>query len=319
MKSYNDFLIDAEVEIEKISNNEDVIIIGDNASGKSDLIRKYALKMIDKCYYIDAVNRSFDSNSISSVLHGGTNHGINIEMIRQRLDDEKYNREDYFANNDKVERWFLAYKDVLAAKVRKFFQNNFCFRQEVDERGIIYKVFVDDQEWRLSSGYQAVLRILSELLLCEKYYQSSDLVVIIDEIDQFLSASNAAKFFNFIRNEFPHYRFVVTTHSADLLVNSTRYKLIVLKNNEYIIYDGDDFDTLTSVNTLFASAFKGRVRDNERDYTTRIDDELAGLLNRRIGGEWNEEDELALRRLKEKKLTGSQKLLYVQIRDWNFE
>ena len=52
MKSYNDFLIKVETEVKKnIDNNVDVVIIGDNASGKSDLIREYALKMIDNCYY----------------------------------------------------------------------------------------------------------------------------------------------------------------------------------------------------------------------------------------------------------------------------
>ena len=74
---------------------KDTIIIGDNSSGKSELLRKliYELRKFQNVYFIDAVNRNFSVQAISRTakLPIYTEHIINT-----RLDEEHFNIEDSF-------------------------------------------------------------------------------------------------------------------------------------------------------------------------------------------------------------------------------
>ena len=45
-------------------SHEDNIIIGDNSSGKSEILRNLVNLSFDKYYFIDAINRTFDSSKI---------------------------------------------------------------------------------------------------------------------------------------------------------------------------------------------------------------------------------------------------------------
>lgn len=318
MSCYDDFVSEAHEElIRLIDQGNDVVIIGDNASGKSDLIRMLAVGRIEDCYYIDVVNRSFVVGKVSENIISDVESVINVDMINKRLDDEHFNREDYFALHDRIERWFSIYQDELVEITKDFFRNDFYFDKDLDERGV-YKAYVAGKEWRLSSGYQAFLRIVAELIVCRMYYKETDLIVVIDELDQFLSVGNASRIFDFIRGCFNNYQFVITTHSSDLIVNSKDFKLLSLEGTKYMVYDGDDFDTLTSVNVLFDELyFKENDRGKKNSLDTRLDDVLDSLLNHRISGSWNQKDENALEALKSEKMTGVQKIIYMQIKDWD--
>lgn len=45
----------------------DSILIGDNASGKSEVLKQYMRKTQRTIYFIDAVNRNFNINAIASL------------------------------------------------------------------------------------------------------------------------------------------------------------------------------------------------------------------------------------------------------------
>ena len=315
IKSYANIIDEAVFILNNVlkNTNDDIIVIGDNASGKSDVLRTYAQKIVDECYYIDAVNRSFNQDRIASTMPTQSTPDISSRMISIRLERERFNLSDWFGNNDYVERWFPIYRDELERLSKKFFEDNISFR-EVNGR-ILF--FVNDKECRLSSGYQAMFRIFAELTLCRKFYTNKELVVIIDELDEFLSVKNAACIFNYIRSEFSEYRFVITTHSADMLVKSNNYRLMVMQSTDITTYDGNEFDTLTMINTLFNKLFFTSKNDNDSEGDYEIDEILARLLNHRLSGFWTEIDKRDLVYIKNQKLTGSQQMLYAQIKEWN--
>ena len=292
---------------------KDIIIIGDNSTGKSDLLRLYAKNILDDCYYIDIMNRSFVQEGIPIEEVIQTTPNITSKMMEQRLDDERFNKKDWFGNNDNILRWVPDYKEKLEVMCKDFFSDKIRFEAENG----FYKFYWDNDEIRLSNGFQAVFRIFSELILCQKYYKKDECVVIIDELDEFLSAHNSAKIFNYIRLKFPKYKFVITTHSADMLFKSNKYILIALQGDEVMTYDGDDFDTLTTVNALFNRMFfVDNNQDDSKDKSVDVDDLLARLLNHHVADIWTNDDDKQLKKIREENLTGSQKLIYAKLKGW---
>lgn len=66
--------------------------------------------------------------------------------------------------------------------------------------------YVDDAEVQLSSGYQAVIRLFCEICYFNDVMQSKNWtqgVVVIDEIDEYLSPKNSAEILNYIQRKFP--------------------------------------------------------------------------------------------------------------------
>ena len=96
----------------------------------------------------------------------------------------------------------------------------------------------------LSNGYQAIIRILLELVYYSdklKLRDGEKKVVIIDELDEFLSPKVCSNLWMFLKKEFPNLSFIVSTHSSDLIVGAEDANIIVLADNNYEILDSNDY------------------------------------------------------------------------------
>lgn len=80
---------------EKKLRNEDSIIIGDNSSGKSQLLKQIISQMEKKegIYFIDAVNRSFD---IKDVTREKKKPEYKKTILNTRLQENYFNLTDSF-------------------------------------------------------------------------------------------------------------------------------------------------------------------------------------------------------------------------------
>lgn len=295
-------------------SHQNYVVIGDNSSGKSLLLKNF-IKKIDynEIYFIDAVNRGFDVKMISKTARKPE---YKTTIIETRMRDEYFNLVDSFnCYGTLTERIEMIY-ELYQEEVQDLF-----YKLTGDRIEISYVITeglgqVDYGFWigLLSSGYQAIVRILLELL----YYQ--DMVVskqpkkywiVIDEIDEFLSPKYSALILEFLKEEFPWAKWLVSTHSCDLIANTSDADLIVLSNNDCEVMDIDDYASVSEVQIIFERLFgKMTIADSE------IENTLRRLLHNKMSNAWGSHDDACLDKLKGEKLSASQKVILKQIQEW---
>ena len=313
------FGMDALVSIsEKLLNRGlkygDSVIIGENSCGKSLLLRLLVQKAgkTDSIYFLDAVNRGFD---VGKVVRETKKPAYKRTIIDTRIQDDFFNLKDSFncfgTMTERIEQIYYPYEEKLQDLFEKLTDERF--------RLIPGDVFgeVEFKEGRglLSSGYQAIVRILLELL----YYQDKcveekgieSAVVIIDELDEFLSPGYAYKIFPFLRAQFPQMDFIVTTHSGDLVAGAQNANLIVLDEKGYEVMDINDCQSISEVQIIFDRVFGGHMPQ-----ASETENILRRLFNNKINQAWTEGDQRQLEELKRENLTASQQLIYKQILEW---
>lgn len=313
------FGIDALVSIsEKFLNGGlkygDSVIIGENSCGKSLLLRLLIQKAgkTDSIYFLDAVNRGFDAGKVVREMK---KPAYKRTVIETRIQEDFFNLKDSFncfgTMTERIEQIYYPYEERLQDLFEKLTGERF--------RLISGDVFgeVEFKEGRglLSSGYQAIVRILLELL----YYQEKCVeekaieraVVIIDELDEFLSPGYAYKIFPFLKEEFPRMDFIVTTHSADLTAGAQNANLIVLDEKGYEVMDINDCQSISEVQIIF-----DRIFGEHMPQASEMENTLRRLFNNKINQAWTEGDQRQLEELKREKLTASQQLIYKQILEW---
>ena len=275
---------------------EDSIIIGDNSSGKSDILKVLVQSdEVEKYYFIDAVNRYFNVNQIINRSESEIIYSKEINI--HRMDEDNFNRKDSFVN----------YSVKLTELMCEFLQQKF----EIKYGNYGWEVCMDGEMVSLSSGYQALLRIFIEVVYFEKTKGTG--TIVIDEIDEFLSVKNCGEVLNFLREQFKGIHFIVTTHSADLIANVENANLILLQGNSFQVLDAGDFSSVSQVYNIFDVILRVEEKKSEKE---KMDDKLRMLLNNKMSGIWKQEDEELFENVKNENLTKVQKLIMRQIEEW---
>ena len=309
MKSYQTML-DRVCESISEGNLEykDTIIIGDNSSGKSDVLRQLIQNdKEERFYFIDAVNRYFDIEQITPEPIQKINYSK--EINKQRLEEDTFNHKDTFYYGGiprAIEDLYMNYSSQVEVLMNEFLQVLFTIRQ--GELG--WNAYINDAIVDLSSGYQALIRIFMEILYLAD--TKSKGTIVIDEIDEFLSVKNSGRILGFLKEKFSQLNFVVTTHSADLIANAEETNLILLYGANFEILDAGDFSSISQVYDIFSVFFEQKEENDKK----KRDEILRRLFNNKMSGIWNSEDEAELREIKEQELTKAQKLIVKQIEEW---
>ncbi len=304
--------------IDKISNEKlpytDSVIIGDNSSGKTLLLKLFIEKIKNDraVYFIDAVNRGFDVKKISKINKKPV---YKKTVLETRLQEAYFNLVDSFncfgTLTERVEIIYQLYEN----EVQDLFYELTSERFKINYDDPIGEVDFENGKGLLSSGYQAIIRILLELL----YYQNMEIEmnvleyawVVIDELDEYLSPRYSAAILKFLKKTFPWARWIVTTHSCDLVASTIDSNLIILDNGNYEIVDSNDYTSVSEVQIIF-----DRVFGNYGLFESEIENILRRLLNNKINGAWGEKDEEFLEQIGSGKLTASQQIIVRQIREW---
>ena len=304
--------IDKIVE-EIIKINEDVIIVGDNSSGKSDILKSVIKNLPQsECYYIDSSNRVFE---YKNTLDTGNNLPKTENVLKVRLEEENFNLKDSFGNGGNIERYYSIYKTKFLGLINEFLEKDIIIEEE---SGInlekVLKVDGEIYEY-LSNGYQAIFRIFLELIYATEINKNIK-TIIIDEITEFLSVKNEAKILNFLREKFPNIRFIVTTHSEDIISNTPNTRLVIITENNSEILDGDDFQTNTEIRRVFSNLFFNDREEKDEKKKVEVESLLRKLYNKKLFGEWAIKDEEEIEKLEAFDLTNSQKLLLKNIKEF---
>ncbi len=304
--------------IDKITNEElpytDSIIIGENSGGKTLLLKLFIekIKNHSAVYFIDAVNRGFDVKKVSK-----TNQRPKYKktILDTRLQDANFNLVDTFncfgTLTERVEIIYQLYEE----KVQDLFFELTNDRFKINYDAPLGEVDFGNGKGLLSSGYQAIIRILLELL----YYQDMEIEtnalqyawVVIDELDECLSPRYSAAILKFLKKTFPWARWIVTTHSCDLVVSANDSNLIVLNNGSYEVADSNDYTSISEVQIIF-----DRIFGSHKVFESETENILRRLMNNKINGAWGEKDEECLEQIENGKLTASQQIIVHQIREW---
>lgn len=291
----------------------DTVLIGDNSSGKSLLLKLFIESIAEwyNVYFIDAVNRSFDVKKIPVEPYSGN---YKQELLKTRLRDDYFNLRDSFncfgTWTERAEGVYWTYEKHLQKLFKKLTGESF----QIDPQSVLGEVVFEKGRALLSNGYQAIIRILLELLYYEDEVKKRKLQnpwVVIDEIDEFLSPRYAAKIILFLRQEFPWARWLISTHSADLVAAIFDANLILLEGAASEALDSNDYTSLTEVQIIFERLF-----GNTRKQDNQIDGILRRLMNNKMNHLWDTDDEKMLEKIQEKQLSASQRLIVRQIQNW---
>jgi predicted ATP-binding protein involved in virulence len=170
----------------------------------------------------------------------------------------------------------------------------------------------------LSSGYQALIRIFCEILFfsdCMKVQRLEKGIVVIDEIDEYLSPKYSAEILNFLHDEFSNIHFIVTTHSLDLVETTENATIIVINKCTYATYTSEFLRDTVSANDIFTNLFfenrKLHVSDNDD-----MDNQLRQYLNSKVAGMWDEKMQEELEQINLEDLKPHQRLIFKQIKEW---
>lgn len=310
-----------EIICENSLKDKNYILVGDNSSGKSEVLRKTVERKAGQAiYFIDSVNRTFDSNKVEFQSKAYRTIKMDSQaVVAERISPFNFNLRDTFFAAAAIEQLYDKYSSELMAMCHEFLKREIRIVREELEAGLAEnKVLIDGTEAVLSSGYQAILRLFCEMLFFREVMQQKSWnrgFVVIDEMDEYLSPKYSSGILNYLMKKFSNIYFLVTTHSLDLVENSANANLIVLKNSDYEIYAAEEIKNTVSADDIFMNLFfdERKFHDSENDST---DDALRRLLNLKIAGLWNEAAEKELQELKAQVSYAHQKMLCRQIEEW---
>lgn len=319
-KNYQNMLKEID---DKLINNKlkytNSIIIGDNSSGKSEVLKNILLKKRTGYYLIDSVNRKFDFSKVSGI------ENIPIEsyrnVINSRLEDNIFNLKDTFDlfgdGVSIIEQVYYNYEDRLKSLFKDFFNIEFDIRNVKDKYlGERVELRIGQDIDKISNGYQAILRLFLELIYFKDSVEKNIVapVIVIDEINEFLSPKNEEKILPFLMKEFGQFRFIVTTHSAEVITSSIDCNILVLGDNECEYLDGNDYTSITDTMGIFEKLYD--LDFDKENENTDIELTLRSLLNLKLANNWTDIEEEKLNNIKEDKLSNAHKLLIKQIKSW---
>lgn len=289
------------------------IIIGDNSRGKSELLKSVITSKGIGTYFIDSVNRGFDLSNVN-LTDQEIRHNLTVkEIVEQRIDSSNHNLNDSLGLNEHIERIFPLFSRRLYVMLSEFLNTTFEIRKGNLESGIYLGnvAVADDKEIELSSGYQAIFRLFAEIILCCECLNGVTCVVI-DEIDEFLSPRHSARVLEFLKEQYEQVTFIVSTHSPDLIANTNDCNVLVIEEGNYGVLESNDFNSLTSVNTLFNDIYSNSVKT----LNTVVDEVLQRLFEHKIIDSWGANEESEFEKMIYSDLTPTQKVIYKQIREW---
>lgn len=292
----------------------DTMIIGDNSSGKSLLLKMLIEKFgkTDEVYFIDAVNRGFD---VGMIVKGEKKPEYKQTIVNTRVKKEYFNLKDSFncygTLTERIEQIYYPFEEKLQILFEQLTKDRF----KVIQGEALGEVEFKNTKGFLSSGYQAIVRILLELL----YYQEKCIedkkieraTIIIDELDEFLSPGYAFLIMSFLKEKFSLMDFIITTHSCDLVAGTQNANLIILKDGKYEVLDINDFQSVSEVQIIFDRIFGNHILE-----INDIEDELRRLFNNKINKAWCERDQVQLEKIQKECLTASQQIICKQIVEW---
>lgn len=123
MNSYLDTVNEiADIIWKGTCERKNYVIVGDNASGKSDVLREVIRKGLERnIYFIDSVNRTFDISKVE--LKGTSYKHVSFDyhkVIENRLAENNFNIQDTFCVLAGIELLYAKYLEQIKSLLLEF-------------------------------------------------------------------------------------------------------------------------------------------------------------------------------------------------------
>ncbi|MGL4948987.1 MAG: hypothetical protein ACRC5M_01275 [Anaeroplasmataceae bacterium] len=272
--------------IQKISSSEDdVVIIGDNSIGKTDIIYGYIKKSAKKIHFIDAHNKKFNIENIIIEKIQEVKIPLLQNVLETRLNKSVFNLCDSFSQTLlEIEQIYSFFKDDLIKLIELYLNKKIELKLEMIGKApvIITKIgiFINNEKYEnLSNGYQAIIRLFLEIIYAN-YLQAEE--IIIDEVNEFLSPKNEENIFPFLKENFPNLRFIMTTHSPEFISSISEGILLIVDETFIEIQDLSEFETPNDIRKIYLNLFNNKKSESEKNAERIIRELLTKKKNKKL-------------------------------------
>ncbi|MBN1075017.1 ATP-binding protein [Clostridium botulinum] len=315
MFKVEDLLLDMKNKLfEKVGSiykHDDFIIVGNNMSGKSWVIMELLKSNISESYLIDSINRTIANNDPRGRFKDIINKQ---EILIERVKVKNFNRIDTITsiyNNSLIYNELTENLEAYSDVINNYFGKEFKVEEKEDNDGLfsdkkyVYKLG-DDEYSELSNGFQAIVRILVEVVFALSLGVKA---IAIDEIDLHLDSEQCKKMIQFLRINFKEIKWVFTTHSSEVILASKDFNILKIENGYCNYFDGNDMENIPYINRML---FEPNTLNRNP-----IDNELSNLLRLKAIGKNIDEDILKINSYDN--LTVKQTILRDYLVRWNNE
>lgn len=199
---------------------------------------------------------SIDQEKSNAIQNKSNNLG---EKLEQHLVNIRINKAFAFERKDNTQlenlnQWFNNFDDNL-----KFLFEDDSAKLNFEEQSLKFSIKLEQRNFdfqSLSSGYQAIFDIFSDLLVRTEFFDISPEelqgIILIDEIDAHLHISLQKKILPFFTNLFPNMQFIVSTHSPFVITSANDNTVVYdISNNEFFEDDLSSYSHESIIKELF--------------------------------------------------------------------
>ncbi|MBN9645572.1 ATP-binding protein [Terrisporobacter glycolicus] len=288
VKEVINLIVESVNQEKKIFKYKDMILIGENTSGKSKIIKECIKKMnYNDVYFIDSNNRVILTDDTQRLMNDEFCKFKVQDIVRCRIKKDYFNKKDVFSedsggeiilgelinHNSKYTKLFFEVLEIDMV-YENLEESNFI----TDE---VEQVYINKTNLReISSGIQSMLRILMEVNFA---YENKCKVIFIDEFNSNLDYNASADFFIRLRCKYPNIRFIISSHDiytlkgvydADIVRVYKHYEKV--EENMCEFFDSNDLDNIEMIDRKL---FTGTTDSNQKKEYDII---LATLLKKVI-------------------------------------
>lgn len=309
-------LIESIKKNNKFFQHKDIIIVGENNSGKSYVIKNILQELVENdVYFIDSNNRNIpvERKDIDSIFDK-----LEIrEILKSRLKSNNFNKEDVFlerGNNFVVLNELIVNKNKYKKLFKEVLDIDLMVEEEISEGSLIeqaeseLRILINNEDLSvISDGYQAMLRILMEVNFA---YEKGIKNIVIDEFDMHLDHINPKEFISKLKNKYNEIRFILCCHSIYTILELNEFDVIkIIKRyskdkleNTYLSFDSNDLNNIEEVDRRLFNTSKN-LSDNYIELNQLIKEFY-------INNEYNEE---LIKSLRDRKLSFREKIVIKHI------
>ena len=303
--------------------HKSIIVVGNNSTGKSKLLKELLDKVIENertdFYYIDSKNRVVIDrlNENLSIQYSSFDVGT---IVRARCDSANFSKLDVF--DERYSGGVVTFSELMS-NLEKYNELLDYFMSWTLERGNLLKKesFIGGCNTLLINGEIDIESISSSeaakiRLLMEIDYANTKRcrVVIIDEFDEYFDIENMLSFMRSLVDYYSGMRFVFVVHNFELLVRISDMDAVIYNNEktasaEILPLDCNDITQLGQIHKI-RSRYIGE-KDNTEQFLSECISELLKY------GVCSQKNKKQLVQLNRNLLKSKEKILYDYIEEYS--
>lgn len=236
-----------------------IVITGQNMSGKSRLLLELLKKREEKnIYFISCNNRTINEEKMNNIERLDEKLDLDIKKIlknriknlEEGIDKDILGRGDTELISEKMNELFLReyLNDIDFKKIFDEFIKKFGVELRVKKDEEVKKVFIRgiyrDKEVNISTGIKALVRLFIELWFA---YKNNIREVYIDEVDLHIDQKNSIYLLENLFKNFYKMKFVSVIHNMSVISGLKDTLILEINEEKILMYDSNEYTDLRAI------------------------------------------------------------------------